>query len=154
MSTPEGKTAEAREGFELQSGTDNAMFYEWQVTSRGKDLQLIDRITGGMLPQEFFSCLKDPQERQRGPILMTLIATSMRARHPEWSVNRIERTVMELDLEEDVVFIGGDDDEPDEVPAMVPPAGSSDDVAVTPVSSESTSGSPDSPSETPSETQP
>ena len=92
-------------GFEFKG-----RFYRWTVTDMGKDLMLIDRISG--LPIiDFFEAIDDEHERQRGPILLTLIACSLRAGNPDWSVDRIVRTVMALSLAEDVEFVGGDDDE-------------------------------------------
>jgi hypothetical protein len=96
------------DGFEYQ-GT----FYRWHVSSIGKDLMLIDRFSG--LPvAEFFALVEDDFDRGRAPILLTLLATSIRAEHPDWSVERIARTVMELDLG-DVHFIDSDEEE-DPVP--------------------------------------
>jgi hypothetical protein len=93
------------DGFEYQ-GT----FYRWHVSDMGKDLMLIDRFSG--LPvTDFFEVIDDEHERTRGPILLTLIATSIRNGHPEWSVERIVRTVMNLNLS-DVEFISADEEEP------------------------------------------
>jgi hypothetical protein len=94
------------DGFEYQ-GT----FYRWHVSDMGKDLMLIDRFSG--LPvTEFFEVVDDEHERTRGPILLTLIATSIRNGRPAWSVERIVRTVMDLNLSE-VDFVSADEeDEP------------------------------------------
>lgn len=88
-------------------------FYPWHLTDSGKDLMLIDRITGGMLPHEFFDAVGDEHEQFRGPILLGLIGTSVRNRHPEWSIERILRFVNEVKLG-DIDFVGGEDDEDDE----------------------------------------
>jgi hypothetical protein len=85
------------------------LFYPWSVSTRGMDLLLIDRISG-MNPQAFFELIEDDYDLSRAPVTLTLIATSMRARHPERSLERIVRTVMNLDLEE-IEFIGGEDEE-------------------------------------------
>jgi len=102
-----------RDGFEYQGE-----FYTWSVTDIGKDLMLIDRFAA--LPiQEFFELVDDDHERGRGPILLTLIATSIRNGHPDWSVERVIRLVMDLNLG-DVKFLAGDTQE--EVPGQIPPA--------------------------------
>jgi hypothetical protein len=101
------------DGFEYQGE-----FYRWHVTDIGKDLMLIDRFSG--LPiQEFFELVDDDHERGRGPILLTLIATSIRNGHPDWSVERVIRLVMDLNLG-DVKFLAGDEQE--EVEGQIPPA--------------------------------
>lgn len=96
-------TQAQEEGFEYQ-GT----FYRWRCSDMGKDLMLIDHFTH-MPIQEFFEVVDDALERGRAPILLALIATSMRAQHPERSVERIIRTVMDIPLGE-LEFIGGDED--------------------------------------------
>lgn len=105
-------TIDRREdGFEYDS-----VFYRWHVTDTGKDLMLIDRFTG-MPIAEFFETIEDQFDRGRAPILLALMATSIRARFPDWSVERIARTVQTLSLG-DVEFIEADAEE-----QPVPPAG-------------------------------
>ena len=99
------------DGFEYD-GT----FYRWHVTDSGKDLMLIDRFTG-MPVAEFFETIEDEFDRGRAPILLALIATSMRAKHPDWSVERLVRRVQDLSLG-DVVFVDQDAEE-----QPIPPAG-------------------------------
>lgn len=99
------------EGFEYD-GT----FYPWHVSDMGKDLILIDRFSNMPL-WEFFETVDDGFDRGRAPILLTLIATSIRFGHPDWSVERIVRTVHNLSLG-DVHMI--DDEEQEEDPR--PPA--------------------------------
>lgn len=99
----------ADDGFEL-AGT----FYRWAVSDGGKDLMLIDRFTG-MPIQEFFETIEDSFDRGRGPILLALMATSIRNHHQDWSVERIVRTVQNLNLS-DVEFIDADVEE-----SAVPP---------------------------------
>jgi len=94
-----------RAGFEYQG-----QFYPWSVSDIGKDLMLIDRIAQ-MAPSDFIELMSDVDENTRAPVLLGLIATSLRAGHPEWSVDRIYRTVMGLSLTADIVFVGTDDDE-------------------------------------------
>jgi hypothetical protein len=123
-------------------------FYRWHVSDLGKDLMLIDRFTGGMPIPEFFELVDDDEERIRGPILLTLIATSIRHAHPDRSVERITRTVMGLNLS-DVEFVGADSD--DEEAADSPPGGGPPAGTLTVVPSKSpVTGS--SPSSTPPET--
>lgn len=95
--------APQEEGFEYQGE-----FYRWRVSDVGKDLMLIDYFTH-MPVQEFFDIVDDALERGRAPVLMALMATSIRAAHPERSVERISRLVMDMPLGE-VSFVGGDED--------------------------------------------
>jgi hypothetical protein len=91
-------------GFEL-----HGEFYPWHVSDIGKDLMLIDRFSG--LPvAEFFQVVEDDFERGRAPILLTLVATSIRYKHQDWTVERIVRMVMDTNLGE-LVFVGGDEEE-------------------------------------------
>jgi hypothetical protein len=89
------------DGFELE-GT----FYRWHVTDTGKDLMLIDRFTG-MPVADFFETIEDSFDRGRAPVLLALMATSMRAKHPDWSVERIARVVQGVSLG-DVTFVDSD----------------------------------------------
>src|SRR4029077_8420590 len=93
-----------KDGFEYD-GT----FYNWHVSDMGKDLMLIDRFCGLPL-HEFFELVDDGFDRGRAPILLTLIATSLRFGHPDWSVERIVRTVQNLSLSE-VIILEPDDEE-------------------------------------------
>jgi hypothetical protein len=101
------------DGFEY-GGT----FYRWHVSDMGKDLMLIDRFSNMPL-HEFFEIVDDGFDRGRAPILLTLIATSIRHGHPEWSVERVIRTVQNLSLSE-ITFIEPDEEE--EVEPELPPA--------------------------------
>jgi hypothetical protein len=131
------------DGFELAG-----RFYRWHVTDMGKDLMLIDRFSG--LPiTEFFAQIDDQFDRGRAPILLTLIATSVRHGNPDWSVARIERTVLNLNLS-DVTFVDADQE-----PAENPPPASADetptgDTSRSPSTGSSASSTPpdDSTSET------
>ena len=136
---PEGPPAD---GFELD-GT----FYRWHVSDIGKDLMLIDRFAG--LPiQEFFDVVDDDHERGRGPILLTLIATSIRNGHPDWSVERITRLVLGLSLS-DVVFVNGDLEEQD--PTLPPPGPPG---PAPPANGDSSSSTPNGSSSSPTPTAP
>ena len=130
------------DGFELD-GT----FYRWHVSDIGKDLMLIDRFAG--LPiQEFFDVVDDDHERGRGPIMLTLIATSIRNGHPDWSVERITRLVLGLSLS-DVVFVNGDLEEQD--PTLPPPGPPG---PAPPANGDSSSSTPNGSSSSPTPTAP
>lgn len=104
-------TIDRREdGFEI-----DGQFYRWAVTDTGKDLMLIDRFTG-MPVAEFFEIVEDSFDRGRAPILLALMATSIRGAHPDWSWQRVERLVMGTPLSE-ITFIDSDAEE-----QPVPPA--------------------------------
>lgn len=108
----------AREnGFEYQN-----RFYPWHAGDTGKDLMLIDRLTGLSLT-EFFEALEDQPDR--GSILLALVATSLRHGNPTWPVERIYRLVTELSLSEDLEFVSEKDDEAGEPrpPASAPQSG-------------------------------
>ena len=96
----------AENGFELAGE-----FYRWHVSDVGKDLMLIDRIAG-MPITEFFETIEDDFDRSRAPILLALIATSVRHGHPDWTVDRIARLVMNVNLS-DVEFVDVDAEEDD-----------------------------------------
>lgn len=84
-------------------------FYPWSITTKGKDLQIVDRVSDIPIP-EFFRMLDDSVDLQRAPIVLALIGTSLRARHPEWSVKRIVRLLEEIDLS-DVEFVGVEEED-------------------------------------------
>lgn len=97
-------------GFEL-----GGQFYRWHVTDTGKDLLLIDRFTG--LPiDEFFDTINDETQRGRAPVILAMIATSIRGAHPEWSVERIVNLVLNTNLSEIVMV------EPEAEESELPPA--------------------------------
>lgn len=108
----------SEDGFELD-GT----FYRWALSDQGKDLMLIDRFTQ-MPISEFFSVIEDGFDRGRGPVLLAMIATSIRAGNPDWTVERVVRRVMDLSLGDDVTFIDGgaeEDPRPPAIAAEAPP---------------------------------
>lgn len=98
------------DGFEVEGE-----FYRWAVTDTGKDLMLIDRFTG-MPVAEFFETIEDNFDRGRAPILLALMATSIRGKHTEWSVERVVRFVQGVSLGE-VAFVDSDAEE-----QPIPPA--------------------------------
>jgi hypothetical protein len=107
----------AEDGFEYQGS-----FYRWHVTTVGKDLMLIDRFSG--LPvQEFFRLIEDDFDRGRVPVLLTMIATSIRNVHPDWTVERIVRLVLDLDVAE-LLFVEADTEADTLPPASAEPAAS------------------------------
>jgi hypothetical protein len=103
-------SSEERDGFEWKNE-----FYRWSVSDIGKDLMLIDRIAQ-MPASEFIDMMGEIGENERAPVLLGLIATSIRAGHPDWSVDRIYRVVMGLSLSSDIEFVssGGTEDDGDE----------------------------------------
>lgn len=103
------------DGFEYKlPGDDQATFFRWSVSDGGKDILLIDRFTG--LPvHEFFDLVGDSFDRGRGPIMLALIATSIRAKFPDWTPERIVRVVQNLRLSE-LEFIDAEEDGPSPLP--------------------------------------
>jgi len=100
------------DGFEWQG-----RFYRWHVSDVGKDLMLIDRISG-MSVGEFFEVVEDSVDRERIPVLLAVIATSIRYGNPDWSVERIYRAVLNMSLTSDIEYIDADAEE-----LELPPAG-------------------------------
>jgi hypothetical protein len=141
MSEQNGSTASGEDGFEL-----GGEFYRWAASTGGKDLLLIDRIAG-MAVTEFFELLDDPVASTRPSVLLTLVATSIRARHPEWSVERIVRTVHELDLN-DLTMISGEEKEPVNPfpPAPSAPAPATGELSGSPSDESKPSATPEAPS--------
>lgn len=135
------------DGFEL-----DGVFYRWHVTDTGKDLMLIDRFTG-MPVAEFFETIEDTFDRGRAPILLALMATSIRNEHPDWTVERIVRQVQALSLG-DVTFVDADAEEQPVPPAEAGPGQPASDEPSNGSSSSSTPEETSTPTdETSSETQ-
>lgn len=106
----------AEDGFELVlPGDEQGTFFRWHVTDQGKDLMLIDRFTG-MPVTEFFQLIEDSFDRGRAPVLLAMIATSIRAKFPTWTVERVYRIVADLSLSS-VTFIDADREEDQRPPA-------------------------------------
>jgi hypothetical protein len=101
MSTNGDRPAE--DGFEYQGE-----FYRWRTDSdlNGKDLMLIDRITG-MPFNDYLAMTQDPVESGRTSVLLTMVALSMRAANPEWTVERIMRLMVDF-KPDDFVTIDAD----------------------------------------------
>lgn len=85
-------TDEQQAGFEI-----DGEFYPISLTSGAKDILIVDRVTN-MTLEEFQDALEDPN-RMRGSAILGLIGTSIRAKHPDWSVERVVATVMAVDFE-------------------------------------------------------
>ncbi len=132
-----------RVGFEF-----SGEFFDLTVNfDNGKDLILIDRLTR-MPVDEFQEAVQDGVSIGRGPVMMAVLATSIRAKHPNWTIERILSMVIS-DLSE-LVFIGATEEE--ESDADGPPAETSELTPETPSSSTSPSdvSSPPSTPEGPS----
>jgi hypothetical protein len=107
------------DGFEYKlPDDDEATFFPWKVNVEGaKDMLIIDSFT--QLPIDVFhEKLQDGFERRRGPFLLALIATSIAAKFPDWTVQRIVRLVENLDFSK---FTGIDADEEEAGDVKVPP---------------------------------
>ena len=106
------------DGFEYQFPDDEqATFFPWKVNVEGaKDMLIIDSFT--QLPIDVFhEKLQDGFERRRGPFLLALIATSIAAKYPEWTVQRICRIVENLDFSK-FKGIEADEEESDALPPV------------------------------------
>lgn len=110
--------AEGKDGFELDGD-----FYEWHVTDTGKDLMLIDQFAQ-MPVADFFETVEDSVDRSRAPIVLALIATSIRHKHPSWSYERIARLVMSTPLSS-YTFVGDEEEVAVDPPARAAEAAAS-----------------------------
>lgn len=108
------------DGFEYKlPGEDQATFFPWKVNVEGaKDMLIIDSFT--QLPIDVFhEKLQDGFERRRGPFLLALIATSIAAKFPDWTVQRVVRLVENLDFGEFVGIEAGGEEGADAGPPDV-----------------------------------
>ena len=94
-------------------------FYTWHISDHAKDLLLID--TFSRLPADEFFRLMDEGDldMRRTPVMLALIATSLRHGNPDWSYQKVERTVMDASLS-DFEFVSAD--EPEQEDDAGPPA--------------------------------
>jgi hypothetical protein len=94
-------------------------FYPWSMTSLGKDLMLVDRFCGMSISE----IQAAPDAFERPSLMLAMIATSLRAGNPDWSVERLYQTVMNIDVETDIVHINTETEESDPLPetAAEPP---------------------------------
>jgi hypothetical protein len=123
-------------GFEI-----NGEFYPWTASDSAKDLMLIDEFTK-MPASVFYEAIDDDLERGRGPIMLALMATSVRAKHPDWSVTRVARLIYDTPLST-VVYIGAPDEDGN---GDARPPEQTENADKSPPSSESSSGSSEPPS--------
>lgn len=133
-------TVERRDnGFEL-----DGRYYPLRMRmGHPKDLLLMDRLSDGRAFEIAQAAEDDADDAERYGITFTLcmIATSLRAGNPTWSVERIYDRVMSIeDLDTEVVWIGGESEE-----QLLPPDGP----AATPATSSSSSLDESSSSPTP-----
>ena len=107
------------DGFEyLLPDDDQATFFPWKINLEGaKDMLIVDSFT--QLPIDaFHEKLQDGFERRRGPFLLALIATSIAAKYPDWTVQRVCRLVENLDFSRFAGIDAGEDETGD---VVVPP---------------------------------
>jgi hypothetical protein len=87
-----------------------------------KDIVLTERITRiPIFEYERLAKSGDPALRS-GSMLVGLMATSVRAKHPDWDVERIERFVYDLDIENDDFEMIEASQEEEEIPPESAPA--------------------------------
>ncbi len=143
--TASGEEGPREDGFEL-----DGRFYRFAVSTHNKDMMLIDRFTK-LPPQEFFDAVESRSifEMQRTPMLLALVATSVRAARPDWSVERITRVVEDRDFDS-IVWIGGDEEERTDIDGPPSPAASA--AATSESSPDESSPSPTPPEPSESET--
>ena len=86
------------DGFEYKLPGDNqATFFKWSLNLESTPhMRLIDHFAGVPL-HVFAEHLDDDLEKQRIPVLLSVIATSIETKFPDWSLERVIRTVEKFD---------------------------------------------------------
>jgi len=86
------------DGFEYKlPGDEQATFFKWNLNLESTPhMRLIDHFAGVPI-HVFAENLDDDLEKQRIPVLLTVIATSIETKYPEWSFERVVRTVEKFD---------------------------------------------------------
>jgi hypothetical protein len=74
----------------------------------GRDLRIIDYVTKMPL-EEFEAATNDPVQRGRGTILLAIMGTSINAKHPEWTIERITRIIDDVVIPE-MTFLGAEEE--------------------------------------------
>ena len=105
------------DGFEYKlPGDDQATFFKWSLNLESTPhMRLIDHFAGVPL-HVFAEHLDDDLEKQRIPVLLSVIATSIEAKFPDWSLERVIRTVEKFDWSRYTQIEGTDASPPDESP--------------------------------------
>lgn len=137
MSQQISETERAEGGFEFEG-----RFYRWSWTDHPKDLWLVDRISG-MDAEGWQEAVQDENARRRYTVMLTLVATSIRAANPQWTPERVYDHVMNVESFSGAITVieGGVEEKRD-----LPPTGGGEEIL--------TSGSSvadSSPSSTPQE---
>lgn len=86
------------DGFEYKlPGDENGTFFKWNLNLESTPhMRLIDHFTG--VPIDVFAeNLDDDLEKRRFPVLLTVIATSIESKYPDWTFERVVRTVEKFD---------------------------------------------------------
>lgn len=92
-------------GFEM-----GGEFFPWKISFGAKDLLLMDRFSG-MPITDFYAMATDSFDVDRAPVKLTLIAMAIRAKYPQWTVERIVRKVNSIEnLVTDIVELDREDD--------------------------------------------
>ena len=86
------------DGFEYKlPGDTEATFFKWNLNLESTPhMRLIDHFAGVPL-NVFAEHLDDDLEKQRINVLLTVIATSIESKYPEWTLERVIRTVEKFD---------------------------------------------------------
>lgn len=142
--TGEQAAPEARGGFEVLRGGEtgpteverrdvafelDGRVYELKMKlGHPKDMLLLDRITGGRALEIAAAAeaeADDPDALESwGPTwTIAVVATSIRAAHPDWSVERVYDRVMRIeDIDAEIAWLGGESEA-----QQLPPAPSGDE---------------------------
>lgn len=102
------------DGFEYKlPGEEQATFFKWNLNLESTPhMRLIDHFAGVPL-HVFAENLDDDLEKQRIPVLLSVIATSIESKYPEWSFDRVVRTVEKFDWANYKQIEGDDASPPD-----------------------------------------
>ena len=106
------------DGFEYKlPGENEATFFKWNLNLESTPhMRLIDHFAGVPI-HVFAENLDDDLEKQRIPVLLSVIATSIESKYPEWTFERVVRTVEKFDWSSYKQIEGDDALPPDESPA-------------------------------------
>ena len=106
------------DGFEYKlPGDEQATFFKWNLNYESTPhMRLIDHFA--RVPIDvFMETLDDDLEKRRIPVLLSVIATSIESKYPEWTFERVVRTVEKFDWSNYKEIEGDDALPPDEGPA-------------------------------------
>ena len=105
------------DGFEYKlPGDDKATFFKWSLNLESTPhMRLIDHFAG--VPLDVFAeNLDDDLQKRRIPVILSVIATSIETRFPDWTLERVIRVVEKFEWANYSEIEGTDARPPDKKP--------------------------------------